>query len=222
MSDEATDHAAQLAAHLAAIDWEASIETFHALAKETQNPIYAWHALEARFKGKLGAGFEKDIGGEFTIPGWVAEYLLAVMLNVLDLAAGIDPRIEKSGADPGEATKPSVAQYRTPEEILQSPEWKAHMESVSISPNDAMKLLPMVLGLTRRGGWNAFSAFKASTAKMHEANSYDAMREGGVPSKIALHAISSVIGVGDPSHMSRRIRDGRQLVKRAKAAKRPG
>lgn len=217
MSDDAEDYVTALNS----IDWEASIEPFHQLAKETQNPIYAWLALDARFKSKLGYAATGDIGDDFVIPGWVAEYLVDVVTELLQLAAGIDPR-RASPDSQEDAPKLGISKYRTPDEILQSPEWKQYIEATRLTPQDAMKLLPAVLGLTRNGGWNAFSAFKATTSKMQEANSYEAMREHGVPSKIALHAISSAIGVSDPSHLHRRLREGRKLVKRAKVGKSEG
>lgn len=205
-------------------DWEALIERYHHLSTKTRNPLYAWLALEARFHSRLGLQFEQPFGDEFSVPGWVASYLLDVVQSIATMAGGIDPQLQVQENDtPKPILSPVEAKtYSSPEEYMQSPEFQAHMDRIRITPGRAMNKVPAALGLTRNGGWNAFASLKATSAKMHEFHSYEAMRAAGVPAKVALDAIGSVIGVEDPSHMNRRLREGRDLTKDVDVAKPDG
>lgn len=188
-------------------DWEASIARYRQLAEKTQNPVYAWLALEARFHSHLGSMLDKPVGPEFSIPGWVAEYLLWVTQDLVSLSSGINPRI---APDP-DCCRSSSEPFSSLAEVLQSEEIQAAVDERRVSPTKAMELLPAVLGLSRRG-WNAFASFDATTNKMQEFRAFEAMRANGVPHKIALGAIGKGIEVADPSRVQARIREGRDLA----------
>jgi hypothetical protein len=184
-------------------DWEASIARYQQLAEKTQNPMYAWLALEARFHSQLGPLQDGPVGPEFSIPGWVAEYLLAVTQDLISLSSGLDPRITPELFD-GDR----VSSYA---EVIQSADFRASIDIRRLCSKKAMELLPMALRL-RRPGWNAFDSFEATTNKMQDFRAFEAMRAGGVPHKEALHAIGKGIGVTDPSRVQARIREGRDLA----------
>ena len=187
-------------------DWEASIARYHQLAEKTQNPMYAWLALEARFHSRLGSLLDQPIGEEFSIPGWVAKYLLSVTQDLRGLSCGFDPRVP---FEPFEGKQPL-----SPLEAMHSSEfedYRAHVEAKRIPSTKAMELVPVALGL-RRPGWNAFDSFDATTNKMQEFRAFEAMRAAGVPHKEAMHAIGKGIGVTDSSRLQARIREGRDLA----------
>lgn len=191
-----------------ALDREASIARYRQLAEKTQNPVYAWLALQARFHSQLGINLDKPIGLELSIPGWVAEYLLWVTQDLVSLSSGINPRIS---LDLDRCQSGSSKPFSSPAEVLQSEEFQAAVDARRISSTKAMDLLPAVLGL-RRPGWNAFDSFDATTNKMQEFRAFEAMRADGIPHKVALGAIGKGIGVADPSRVQARIREGRDLA----------
>ncbi|MFT8247249.1 hypothetical protein [Roseomonas sp. BN140053] len=201
------------------IDWESNIRRYHQLAKKTQNPMYAWLALEARFHSELGVLRENPIGEEFSIPGWVAEYLLQVLAGLMPLSAGVD-----LSKEPPASNHPPIdpREFANIWEMIKTPAAKRYAEAMKISYTQALTMVPAALGFTRDGGWNAFASLEATTQKMHQARFYEEAREQGIPAKVALHAIGSVIGVDDPSHMLRRIREGRKLLDDEEVAKPEG
>ncbi len=179
-------------------DPEVHIERLRQLAERTQNPMYAWLALEARFRSQLGLLQDGPVGQEFSIPGWFAEYLVAVTQGLISLSSGLDPR------DSPEPFSGDV-------DLTQSAESRAFIAARRLSSSKAIKLVPTALGLQRQG-WNAFDSFEATTNKMQDFRAFEAMRAAGVPQKEALHAIGREIVVTDPSRVQSRIREGRGLA----------
>ncbi len=189
-------------------DVESALERFRMLATRTQNPVYAWIALEYLFtmRSAHGLGGEWPPEQDFILPGWIATYLAGASKVIGDLACGYDSRV-----CPAEPEIPFVATAgTTPEEIFKSEQFRALVEAHKISAPDALAAVPAALGLTRETGrWNAFGSFRATTAKMHEFRSYQAMTEAGVPAKQAIHAIGEALGISDTSSVYTRLRDGK-------------
>lgn len=189
---------------------EHTLSRYRSLAERTNNPMYVWLALQAIFWDGAFPGNVWPHERELSLPGWIAEYLSLTTHQLSSLATGRDFRIE-----PPPPTFHSTS--NDPEtvraEYLQSDEFRRHCEAAHISSPDAMKAVPAALGLTRSGGWNAFDSLAATTNKMHEHNAYEAMKADGVPSKVALHAIGSEIGVSDASRLHARLREGKALSK---------
>ncbi|MFT8243260.1 hypothetical protein [Roseomonas sp. BN140053] len=184
-------------------DLAASLERYHQLARQTRNPVYVWWGLYQIFHARLGSLLDGPIGDEFAIPGWCAEYLVAVTEKMVDLSAGIDFRVE--------APPFNFDQYESEKAALGSPAWHEHVAASRISQPDAMKLVPTALGLTR-DGWNAFASFEATTQKMQEFRSYEAMRARGVSASEALAVIMERAKIADERSMNRRIREGRHFA----------
>ncbi len=187
------------------------VERYHQLARRTQNPMYAWLALQTLLEAGVDSSGEWPIQQQMPMPGWIAAYMLSAVQCLTALSAGIDFRKPVPELD---AQTVSLLSSMGPEEYFKTEEFRQRREGVTLPLTEALELVPAALGLTRNGGWNAFSSFEATTQKMHEANAYKAMKAAGVPAKVALHAIASEIGVKDPSHMHARLREGRSLVER--------
>ncbi len=179
------------------------LRRFHDLLVNTQNPVYAWLAIEYLFQGNDGMSRDWPIDKEFRMPGWIAAYLQQAAGQLSMLSAGVDYRIE--------VAPPDFEHCSTPAEAMNSPEFRQSVEAARIEPVEAMKAVPAALGLTRTG-WNAFASFLATTDKMQQFRAYEAMKANGIAGKVAIAAIGEGIGVTDPAHIHGRIREGRQLA----------
>lgn len=186
------------------------VERYHQLARRTQNPMYAWLALQTLLEAGVDSSGEWPIQQQMPMPGWIAAYMLSAVQCLTALSAGIDFRKPVPELD---AEAIALISSMEPEEYLKTEKFRQQTEGAHISLPKALELVPAALGLTR-DGWNAFSSFEATTQKMHDANAYKAMKAAGVPAKVALHAIASEVGVKDPSHMHARLREGKSLVER--------
>jgi hypothetical protein len=195
--DQEGDAGQQRAGDLAAL-----LDRYHKLAQKRQNPVYAWLALQAIFWARSPT--EERFTQDLVIPAWIANYLQDITRDLLDLSAGIDPRIEPELV---------AMNYDSNEEAMSSPEFKAYTDRRRIGPTDAMDLVPNALGLRRSDEkWNAFADFQSKTSKVHEAHAYNNMKARGISAKTAIHAIGEGIGVKDASSINSRIREGKALI----------
>lgn len=184
------------------------VERYHQLARRTQNPMYAWLALQTLLEAGVDSSGEWPIQQQMPMPGWIAAYMLSAVQCLTTLSAGIDFRKPVPQLD---AQTIALISSMEPEEYFKTEEFRQQTKSAHISLPRALELVPAALGLTR-DGWNAFSSLETTTQRMHEYNSYEAMKAAGVPEKVALHEIGSAIGVKDPSHIHARRRKGKSLV----------
>jgi hypothetical protein len=189
------------------------VERCHELVRATQNPVYAWLAIEHLFLGRDGLSPDWPVDKDLVLPGWIAAYLQQAAERLNMLAAGVDFRVETPPLD--------FTKFSTVKDAMNSPEHRQHVEASRVAPPDAMKIVPAALGLTRAGRWNAFADYGATTQKMQEFRVYQAMRANGVPSKQAVPAIGDAIEVRDPSHVFDRIREGRRLATNDEAGNAP-
>ena len=188
----------------AADDVLSVIRRFHELGVITQNPLYCFLALEALIRPHLDANLEWPKGQDLSIPDWTVDYLSWALRRLMSLASGVDYRVDVPLVD--------FSKFSSLDDFQNSAERRGYHDASAIPAARAMELVPAALGLTRDGGWNAFASFESTTSKMHQYRAYQAMREAGVTSKAALHAIGAAIGVSDPSRMHARIREGKSLA----------
>ncbi|WP_284946026.1 hypothetical protein [Acidisoma cladoniae] len=175
------------------------LDRYHQLAASTQNPIYAWLAFQAIFWARdlQGSGIDQ----EASFPAWLVDYIQEITENLLSLSAGLDPRVQ-----------PLVGTYvpSSPDDAMNSQEFQDDLRRRRISLPEAVKLVPLVLGLTREGGWNAFSAVDATTQKMQEFRIYESMRENGFTSQQAIQKLHELYGPRSDRARYLRVAEGRE------------
>lgn len=182
------------------------MERWRELAHRTSNPMYAWAALEQRLWRALPGDADTNVSGDVTIPAWVAVYLRHTASQLGYLSAGLDPRVERS------AEPPVGAPFATSEEYMNSPEFLADLKRRTIGLDEAMKLVPLVLGLTR-AGWNAFASLKSTTDKMQQYRMAEALRAQGMTAQDATEAVKEASGARNDRSVEKRIAQGRRLTK---------
>jgi hypothetical protein len=175
------------------------VEHCHRLAKSTQNPMFGWFALQAILSAKYPDGKATD--PSVSIPSWITDHLHHVADNLMMLSTGMDPRLEM-GVD--------MSAFNTIEEAINSPEFRADVARRKIGFSNTMALVPLFMGLTRDGGWNAFEDFVAVTSKMEEFEHYRRMREQGFSSADAIESLQSNFGEKSESRRHARLREGRE------------
>jgi hypothetical protein len=83
-------------------------------------------------------------------------------------------------------------------------------KAAALSPQEAMKLVPNALALTRTG-FNAFNSIEASEEVMRDVARYAELRKQHGSAGPALKAMMDEIGIQEQPSMRRRLRRGRKL-----------
>jgi hypothetical protein len=147
------------------VQMEQGVEWCRGMAKETQNPVYAWMALMFRWWGRsqrVSNGEEID---DLAIPGWCALYFGDCAQTLSFLADGIDFRIEPS-LDGREPTLLSV--------------------------EDSMKLVSEALALS--GGTNAFRRFRSDQNNATAFRRLKELQANGLSYEAALKQLAEEVG----------------------------
>jgi hypothetical protein len=110
----------------------------HNAAKETQNNVYAWMALMARYWAQPISENPEASRPDLVIPGWCAQYFGDVAQTITFLASGTD--------------------FRGP------PSFPINGEPAVLEVDEAYKLLGQALGFTSQGR-SDFKQFRADTLK---------------------------------------------------------
>ncbi len=171
----------------------------------TDNPMYAWIELARLLTTEIDLTSGTDATGNVAIPAWIAAYLRDIANDLSSLSAGLDPRIEPSD------TLPVGAPFTSPDDYMNSPEFQADLRRRTIGLDEAMKLVPYVLGLTREG-WNAFASLKSTTEKMQQFRTVEALRAQGMSAQDATEAVKETFGRRTDRSMQKRIAEGQRLA----------
>ena len=178
-----------------------TLERFHQLAIQTQNPMYGWLALQAIFWAT--SPLEEPIEEAMTIPAWIANHLQHVTHNLNYIADGLDPRLE---------SMVDYSKFSSLEEAHNSEEYKADLIRRSLAPKEAIGLVPLVLGLTHEEGWNAFADLRSRTQKMQEFRHYELLKSQGLSAEQAIDKMQVLFGARAPRTRLLRIAEGRDLA----------
>ena len=178
-----------------------TLERFHQLAIQTQNPMYGWLALQAIFWAK--SPLEEPIEEAMTIPAWLARHLQHVTHHICQIADGLDPRLESTF---------DYSKFSSLEAAHSSEEFKADLLRRSLPVKQAAELVPQIFGLTREEGWNAFADLRSNTQKMQEFRHYELLRAQGLSAIQAIDEIQVLFGARTLRTRQGRIADGRALA----------
>ena len=162
---------------------EGAVEAYHRLAKQTQNPVYAWLALCSRGWAHQNRRAKGLRAGDLQIPAWCADYFTDAAFDLTSLSSGYDIRLPPDAEDREE-----------------------------LAAADAMKLVPFALGLTSRGS-NAFGTFRTSQEDMQVFNRMEELREQGHSAATSLGEVAREFGEREGSVLRKRVTRGRRLRK---------
>jgi hypothetical protein len=172
---------------------EGAVEWCRKMAETTENPVYVWMALNYRAWGDQRHLRPADEAPpDLVIPGWCAAYFADVAQELTFLAGGCDPRRDLS---------------EDGERIEIAPGWTPPL----LSEDEAMSLVTMVLGFTRRG-YNAFKDYQSKLDSMKAFRDFQELRDGGLTHAQALRALAESGRAADDSVIRRRVTSGRRLV----------
>ena len=93
-------------------------------------------------------------------------------------------------------------------------EWQAYLEKPTLSPDEAMKLVPAALQLTRPG-WNAFAAHRSLMDTATIAHEVERLKTKGWTTAKAREHIMEQYGIQDERSFRRRLAKLPKLERRA-------
>ena len=155
---------------------EEYLRSCHTLFRNTGNPVHAWDAIHACLEPNARS---------IPLPPWCAAYLSTVSENIFHLSRGADYRT-RPNARSGDAA------------------YHAHVRHRTLAPDQAMKLIPDALALTRKG-WNAFAAWEAWMQKEADMEESFELRSRGMTAEQAARIIQERRGLSDTRAARRRI-----------------
>lgn len=171
---------------------ERFVESYHELAKQTKNPLYAWRAVEVRgwvWQMKQKAGVAQ---GALQVPAWCSEYFAKAATNIIALADGNDIRLDPVS---GEAIVIPCGQP-------------------DIANGKAVDLIPLALGfVTGTPGHNAIRAARTDTEDLRIADRYQELRMTLLTPTKAREVLAAEFGAAEDSVIRKRVTRGRRLSK---------
>ena len=190
-------------------NWQASydlaMKQLHANAVTTQNPIYAWQALQFCIWAQQtlpGAG--DFVGDRLALPSWIGRYLSDVSGNICNLSVGLDIRTDPKIEDKKEADLRSIKDIAGFFEVVE----KYPPKHVAIKK--APSLLAQALGLTRKS-WSAFGAYASDQTNIEAYHKIADLRETGLSYEAALQQVADTADL-DSSVVRKRAQDGAKLI----------
>ena len=169
-----------------------AVERCRIAAKETQNPVYAWEAIQwLWWEATRVARADGEQPAEMAIPGWCAEYFGSIASEICALACGAD--------------------FRKPQPELDS---FGIREAEPLGHKEAMELVPKALGFTSsRGSSNAFAEWRADLNAIHSFARLRELQRGGLSYEAAMLQLADEIAPGkDESMVRKKTTRGGRLV----------
>jgi hypothetical protein len=128
----------------------ARLDNLHHQAMTTGNRVYVWHAVSECLIRRM------------PLPGWCLEYLLAVALNVCDLANGVDFR---------KPTAPSDQETTEKFRMRLAERYMSALDSPEISPERALRCLGQAMLLSGRAR-NQFLSYRSNEQAIRAVGSH--------------------------------------------------
>ena len=190
-------------------EWHAQIQLavdhMQLNALETQNPLYAWLALQSLLRAQQTPSSPEFIGDRVVLPSWIGRYLLDITQNICSLAYGLDIRVDPENQDKVDV---DIRLAQTIDDFLNISE---KYPPKTISAKDAAPLLGQALGLTRKS-WSAFNAYASDKGDIETYHKVADLRDSGMTYEAACQHLA------DTAHAAKRdntndVADGRTVEK---------